>query len=914
LGIHLFGVINRFVFYLKIKKNRRSFINIMKKFHFCKYICPFFLQLLLCFSVYGQNSNIYALKTEHLINPIGLQHEEPRFSWVSEVEQIKFQLVVSTDSLLVRAGKGDVWHYEGLGNTSLVAFKGQPLKSFTTYYWMVRVEDSLGVLHMPTQVARFETGMMQLSDWEGHWIADHQPADAHPAPYYRKPFQLQKPVKEARLYIAVGGLAEVYLNGKMITEDRLLPVYSRFDRRIYALAYDVTEHLSSGSQAIGVILGNGWYNHQSKAVWNFDQAPWRNRPTFCLDLRITYEDGQTEVISTDLTWKTNSGPIQWNSIYTAEHADAQLEEKNWHTGFFDDTHWKGVKFRSAPAPQIDAQQMVPIRDVDTLAPQQFKKINNQLYWVDFGRNFAGTTQIRLQGSPGTRVRVKHGERLDSLGRLDLSNINVYHRPQDDNDPFQTDIWTLGSESNVFRAKFNYKGFRYVEIESDAPIELAADDIVAMLMHSDVPLKGTIHTSNSLLNRILWATNNAYLSNLFGYPTDCPQREKNGWTGDGHFAIETALYNYDGITVYEKWMNDHRDEQQPNGVLPDIIPTSGWGYSRANGTDWTSSMVIIPWNLYVFYGDVKPLNDNFEAMKRYVDYVTALSPTGLTTFGRGDWVPVRSTSSLEFTSSIYYYVAAHLLSEAAQVLEKREDHLKYQSLAKKIKDAINATYFNPTIGQYASGTQTELSMPLQWGIVPEGKHQQVANLLAQRVKNDGLQIDVGVLGAKSILNALSENGYPTLAYQLATNDSYPSWGWWIRNGATTLLENWDLDAERDISDNHMMFGEIGAWTYKALGGLKPDPKHPGFAHFFLEPHLEDDLNQVSMQFESPKGTIKMEWQRKGKQIKMEIQVPANSRATFRWDTKKWKSIQLNAQVQKEPSFELLPGTHQLVFKR
>jgi alpha-L-rhamnosidase len=365
----------------------------------------------------------------------------------------------------------------------------------------------------------------------------------------------------------------------------------------------------------------------------------------------------------------------------------------------------------------------------------------------------------------------------------------------------------------------------------------------------------------------------------GLPTDCPQREKNGWTGDGHFAIETALYNFDGITVYEKWLADHRDEQQPNGVLPDIIPTGGWGYGTDNGLDWTSTIAIIPWNLYLFYGDSKPLADNYESIKRYVNYVDRISPNHLTSWGRGDWVPVQTRSNKELTSSVYFYVDAMILAKAAKLFGKQEDYIHYYELAENIKEAVNSKFLNSETGIYASGSQTELSVPLMWKIVPEHMIQKVADNLAKKVIEAGFHLDVGVLGAKALLNALSENGYAEVAYKVAVQDSYPSWGWWVVNGATTLLENWDLDAKRDISDNHMMFGEIGAWFYKGLGGIFPDIEHPGFKHIILRPNFIKDLKQFEAQHYSPYGLIISKWEWKRKSIIYEIIIPANSTATL-----------------------------------
>lgn len=851
--------------------------------------------LLFVFSLLFSLSALYAqkedsskpenLKCEHLINPIGIDTQAPRLSWMINDErpgavQTAYQIIVGTDSATVANGSGDSWNSERVASDNiLLTYAGKELKPFTRYYWKVNIWDKDEV-QASSAVSYFETGMMNISNWQGAWIGDGKDVNYKPAPYFRKVFEAKKRIKSARAYIAVAGLYELYINGEKIGNHRLDPLYTRFDRRNFYVTYDVTSQLQSGKNAIGVLLGNGWYNHQSMGVWDFHRAPWRNRPAFCMDLRITYEDGTVETIPSERDWKTSSGALIFNSIYTAEHYDARLEQKGWNTIGFDDSKWHGVGYRGVPSQNIVSQQVEPIRNVETIPAQSLNRINDSVYVFDFARNMSGVTRIKISGEEGTIVRLKHGERLYENGRVDMSNIDVYHRPVDDSDPFQTDILILsGKGEDEFMARFNYKGFRYVEVTSNEPIELNKQSLTAYFMHSDVPQSGEIKTSNNLVNKLWWATNNAYLSNLMGYPTDCPQREKNGWTGDGHFAIETALYNYDGITVYEKWLADHRDEQQPNGVLPDIIPTGGWGYGTDNGTDWTSTIAIIPWNIYLFYGDSKLLSDCYENIKRYVDYIERTSPEGLTSWGRGDWVPVKSRSSKELTSSIYYYVDTKILADAARLFNKQEDYKYYSALAGKIKDAINTKYLNRETGIYATGTQTEQSVPLQWRVVPDDMIVKVADNLAKKVEEAGFHLDVGVLGAKAILNALSENGHAETAYKVAAQDTYPSWGWWIVNGATTLLENWDLKAERDISDNHMMFGEIGGWFYKGLGGIFPDSKQPGFKHIILRPNFVSGLDHFEAKHNSPYGQIVSRWERKKKNIICNIEIPANSNATL-----------------------------------
>ena len=825
------------------------------------------------------------LTCEHLVDPIGIDTPTPRLSWQvadkrQKAYQQAYQLFVGSDSDSVAQGKGDIWTTpKTTGSDILVTYSGKPLQPFTKYYWAVRIWDKDGKESPLSAIASFETGMMSIHNWQGSWINDTDDINLKPAPLFRKTFKPAGKIKSARVYIAAAGLYELFINGKRVGDHFLDPMYTRFDRRNLYVTYDVTSLLDEKKSAIGVLLGNGWYNHQSTAVWGFEKAPWRARPKFCLDLRITYEDGSSETISSDESWKTSLSSIIFNSIYTAEHHDARLYQKGWNKADFDDSKWKKAEITSAPSMNITAQILHPIRDVESLKPISIRKINNHTYIFDLGRNIAGVSQITVSGKSGTTLRLKHGEKLDENGRVDISNIDVHYRPADDSDPFQTDIYILNGEGKeIFRPHFNYKGFRYVEVTADNPINLNKNSLIGYFMHSDVPQRGQINAGNPLINRIWTATNISYLSNLFGYPTDCPQREKNGWTGDAHIAIETGLYNFDGITIYEKWLADHRDEQQPNGILPAIIPTSGWGYHWANGPDWTSTIAIIPWNIYLFYGDSKILSDNYINIKRYVDHIDEISPTGLTDWGLGDWIPVKSKTPKEFTSSIYFYVDALILAKTAKILNKNSDYEKYTKLSHKIYKAINDKYFNKETALYGSGYQTELSAALYWGIVPQKYKEQVAENLAKRVHSDNDHIDVGLLGSKTILNALSENGYADLAYTLASQKTFPSWGWMIENGATTLYENWIVEADKDISLNHIMFGEIGAWFYKALAGIKPDPDNPGFKHFFLQPNFVKGLPSFEAEFNSPYGKILSSWKRIKNMVQYIITIPPNSSAT------------------------------------
>jgi alpha-L-rhamnosidase len=859
----------------------------MKSTRFLLKLTLFCLVMLCACQVFAQAKD---LRCEHLPNPLGIDATNPRFTWRFDASSVSAQIIVGTDSLQVLGGIGNVWESDKIISADpLVVYNGQALKPFTVYFWTVWT----GKTAKNPPIATFETGMMQASNWQGAWISDAQNIQNKVAPYFRKTFSVAKKIVSARAYIAVAGLYELSINGQKISNHRLDPMYTRFDRRNLYVTHDITQQLQQGENAIGVLLGNGWYNHQSTAVWYFDKAPWRGRPTFCMDIRVKYADGTQGVISSGKDWKTAPSPVIFNSIYTAEHYDARLEQAGWNMPNFMDTAWENVVLRSAPSNNIVAQALHPIRDVEIIASKNFRKFSDKNYVFDLGRNISGVSKITVRGVAGTVLRLKHGERIYENGHVDLSNIDVHYRPVDDSDPFQTDIFILsGKGEETFMPKFNYKGFQYVEVTSDQAIELKKESLTGYFMHSDVPPIGHIESSNPTINKIWAATNNAYLSNLFGYPTDCPQREKNGWTGDAQIAIETGLYNFDGFTIYEKWLADHRDEQQANGVLPSIIPSSGWGYEWGNGPDWTSTIAIIPWQLYQFYGDKKPLEDCYDNIKRYVDHITSIAPDGLTTWGLGDWVPVKSQSPVELTSTAYYFTDVQILAKTAKLLGKNDDFGHYSALAEKIKAAFNAKYFDKTKGIYGSGFQTEMSVALYWGLVPTEFKQTVAANLAKRVEADGNHLDVGLLGTKAILNALSENGYADLAYKLAAQETYPSWGWWIVNGATTLYENWPIDAKSDISMNHIMFGEIGAWLYKGLGGIKPDPANVGFKNILLEPHFVEGLNTFEAIFNAPTGKIESSWKKENGKVVYQVTVPPNATATLRLHLKTGQKIKQN----------------------
>ena len=545
------------------------------------------------------------LKCEYSINTIGIDADPPRLTWILPAnsgikKQSIYQLVLGLDSTEIAESKSLVWDSgKTESDVNLVVYKGDKLLPNTQYFWAVKVWDSKGNESLLSEVASFQTGLKD--NWSAKWITDVEDVNEKRAPYFRKEIKTISPVARATVYLASAGLHELMLNEEKVGNSFMNPIYTRFDKRVLYNTYDITSMLKADN-VIDVVLGNGWYNHQSTAVWDFHKAPWRARPRFAFEMIVEYKDGNREKITSDKSWKTSFGNIQFNCIYTAEHVDNNQVAGDWGNA---------IEVVS-PTEQISSQQLPPIRKVNDYSAASFNKIDSKTYLFDFGQNMSGITELRIAGPKGTVVKVKHGEQLRD-GRIFNKGLEVHYRPTDDTDPFQTDIYTLsGNGEEVFAPRFNYKGFQYAEVIADREIQLNKNSLKAYFTHSDVEPVGKTESSNELITKIWKATNMAYLSNLFGYPTDCPQREKNGWTGDGHIAIETGLFNFDGIMVYEKWMDDHRDEQQEDGTLPAIIPTSGWGYTWANGPDCTSSMVLVPWNVCKFYGDKHILEENYEA--------------------------------------------------------------------------------------------------------------------------------------------------------------------------------------------------------------------------------------------------------------------------------------------------------------
>lgn len=863
----------------------------------CVFSYPFFGCL-------NAKAAIADLKCEYIDNPIGIDAQIPRFTWIvtgsdAVYLQDSYQICIATSPQLLLSGAPDVWSSgKVMSASNRVVYNGSvDLKSHQKYYWNVIAKDRQGKEYC-SDCASFEMGKMNLSDWKAQWISDSNDKEFRSSPLFRKNFEVGKKIATARAYVSGLGYYELYLNGNRVGKNILDPGYTHFDKRVLYVTHDITSLLKDGDNCAAAVLGNGWFNVQSRGVWDFEKARWRNRPQLLCEIRITYKDGTVETIASDESWKTSTGAYQFNNIYSGDIYDARLEKKGWKMADFDDSQWVHARCVSAPAPIVQAQVMPAIHVTSELKPVSMNKISDKIYVYDLGANISGLCRLQLKGEAGTRVALRHGELLTKEGRLEQGNLNIYFKPIDPTETFQEDIYILNGEGEeTYTPSFSYHGFQYVEVISSAPINLNINSLTGLHFYNDVKPVGHFSCSNETLNKIWRATCLSYVNNMESIPTDCPQREKNGWTADAHVSVDLGLLNYDGLSFYEKWMNDFIDNQRPEGDISGIIPSSGWGYGEWIGPVWDAAMFVIPHALYMYYGESRAIEAIYPTCEKYLTYLKTKEKEGLLAYGLGDWLPYKSQTPIDFTSSCYYYLDYVRMAGFAKLLGK--DPSSYQQKAEEIRKLINKKYFHPETNTYANGTQTALGVALYMGLVPSEKEQAVADQLAAAVRATDCYLDFGVLGSKTVPAMLTKYGYVDLAFAMASKEKAPSWGYWVNEcKMTTLGETWIMSPKfNDASLDHVFMGDIIAWMQNTLAGINYDSEKPGFRHVIIRPHFVKGLDWVNGSFESPQGLISSEWKRKGQNVVLDVTIPIGCRAT----------------IYLEKQYEVDGGKHQFVVK-
>jgi len=871
----------------------------------------------------GQDFSVTNLRCDYLETPLGIDNPKPCFSWKlhaegrGELSQVSYRILVASSKELLESGVTDIWDSRVVqsGNSLNIPFEGKPLESGKRYYWKAGVESNQGGPACFSESSYFETALLRDEDWKAKWIAAPSvwcwrdflrnrksgieglpPWDNH-APMFRKEFSVAKDIRSARMYVSGLGLYEAYLNGKKVGDHHLDPAFTRYDKSILYETYDITA-LMEENNAVGLLVGNGWFNMPTKTVWAFDYAPWRGKPRAIMQIEILYEDGTSETIVTDESWSAAPAPVKSNSLMQGTLYDARLEQPGWCRAGFDSRSWLPVFIMPSPGGIMRSQTMDPIRPFRELEPVRIRKYENGDYLVDFGQNMAGWARIIAKGTEGDTLTLRYAEGLKD-GRIDQSNVGKYIQE----DMVQTDRFIYRDQEEVdFETKFTYHGFQYIEVSGYIG-ELTAEKITALAASTDFKERGRFTCSSDLVNQLQHNTLWSFRSNYFGYPTDCPQREKNGWSGDAQIAVETGLWNFHSGGAYEKYIRDMADELRPDGNMAAIIPTSQWGYQGSyNGPDWIGAYIILPWQLYIYDGNLQVLEAHYEGMKRMHEWFKAHTENHILSMGLGDWAPYESKTPVPLTSTAYYYHFTLILAQSAELLGRDEDAGFFSGLAADIRLAFNREFYDEKTGKYAEGTQTAQSAALYFGLVDDRDKKNVLNVLTANVISRDYHIDTGILGAKFLLHALAMNGYPEVAYQILTNESYPGWGYWIKRGATTLWEHWDgQDSKVHSSFNHIMYGDISNFFFRYILGLRPDLASPGFRHFYVDPKLYGELSHAEGSFESEYGTIKINWETSGSEFRLQVEMPGNSRGTILVPGRK---ILINGKALKE----LDKGTH------
>lgn len=711
------------------------------------------------------------------------------------------------------------------------------------------------------------------------WITNTEDTAYRGAPYFRKVFILKKPVANATLQMCGVGYNLLYVNAQPVTQTALEQGYTRYDRSLFYSSYNVTSLLQPGDNCLAAELGNGWYNVQSYTIWYFHAIGWRKTPRMQAVLRLQYKDGTTDSIITGKDWKCTIGPGCFNSMHAGEIYDARKEIPGWNTAAFRDTAWKPVLVTASPGGVMRQVQMPPVEVVEHIKPVSVTKLAPGRWLYNMGQNFAGVVTLRVQGRAGDSVQMHHGEVLSPDGSLNLAhNAGQMMVPEGDL-TFQTDIYILkGGGLETYTPRFTYHGFQYVEVYTPADMQLDIHSAEGLFYSTGFARTGHFNSSDTMLNKLYAAAIQSYRSNFISIPTDCPQREKNGWTADAHLAAELGLWNFDAASGYRKWLGDIRDVQLADGNLSGIAPTNGIGYHWTDRNDdgfgpaWASALPLVTWYVYLYNADTGVVAENYEAIKRFTDRMARRAPDYIYTTGFGDWVYLQPTP-VPFVSTAYFYSDTRLLAKMAGILGKQEDKDHYNRLADSIYIAFNKEFLHPEGKLYGDTALTALSGAVFHGLCPDEYRKKVEERLAAGVVKRNYHADFGVLGTKYILKVLSDGGYEDVAYRLLTDTGYAGWGHWIANGATTLYEDWP-GAE---SHNHVFFGDFGAWFFKSLAGIQPDETHPGFVHFFLHPVFPAALQWIDVLHETKYGTIAVQWKREAKRIRVKVTVPEGTTA-------------------------------------
>ena len=860
------------------------------------------------------NITIINPNVEQQFHEQALATAQPRFSWnyettENEVVQQNYRIIVATTAENVQNSVGDLWDSGVVPSNQMlyIPYAGKELHRRDKAYWKVitTVTAKGKKTKVESEIKSFEISLLNQDDWQAKWIGHEFEDDVLvgktrlAARYLRKDFTLKNDIKEARLYVSGMGVYSAYLNGSEVAPDELLkPTLSWYSKRVYFNTYDVTEMLNSGDNAIGVILEGGRYTsiryNEANPNWDGTNHVFGfGTPRLLLQLEVTYKGGQKETIVSDETWKiTNRGPIRTANEWDGETYDENFDLGDWNTAGYDDNAWLQAELVEAPEGQLSAQPNPNITMMEKLKPISLFQKGDKWY-LDMGQNMVGFIDMKARGQQaGDIITLRFAELLTPDSLLYTANL----RSSENTDHYMVASSTIQQFNNQqstihWHPMFVYHGFRYVEISGlrETP---NLDDFEGWVIYDEMPVTGSFETSNEIINAVY---HNAYWGirgNYRSMPTDCPQRdERLGWTGDRTTGNFGESYIFDNHQLYAKWLSDGDDCQWDNGSLPNVIPPYWRGYT--DNMTWPGAMVTVTDMLYTRFGDTEPIRQHYAAWKKWMlhmknDYMRAgLMPRDT----YGDWCmppeslelihsndATRITDATVLSTPFYCYLCSKM-AKFAEILGFDEDVAFFQQEITTSTIAFNDKYFNRVTGVYANNTVTANILPLWFGMVPKGLENKVLESIVDKTMNEcGGHVSTGVIGIQQLMRCLTEYGRGDLAFKIASNDTYPSWGYMVRNGATTIWELWNgntADPAMNSGNHVMLLGDLILWEYEYLGGIRA--LEPGYSKIQLKPYPIEELDFVNCAYNSVSGRIESNWKREGNRFEWDIVIPANTTA-------------------------------------
>jgi len=877
------------------------------------------LCLLLIGLFYGAmaQTKVSSLLCENRSSPSGIDVPQPLLSWQlagdrRNIRQSAYEVRVGTSPTTLSQGKQLVWNSGKISSDQSVhvPYNGSPLASGQHYFWQVRVWDDKGQSSGWSQVASWQMGLLQPGDWKASWIEPGfvQDSVTRPSPLFRKMFQASKKIQAATAYITSRGLYEAHINGERVGDALLTPGWTSYRKRLQYQQYDVTNLLRQGNNAIGVTLGVGWYS--GYLAWGDSKNHFGSKIGLLFQLQVRYTDGTEELIVSDNSWKSSTGSILYAEIYHGETIDARKEKEGWSTAGYDDHTWSGVQLSN----DTSKSNLITTVNETVKKHEQFKPLKiittpKGEKVMDFGQNLVGWVRVQVKGRAGDSIVLQHAEVLDKEGNFYTTNLRLAKQKN-------TYIFK-GNGTEIFEPHFTFQGFRFVKITGYTG-EIRPEDFTAIAIYSDMPATGNFSCSNQLINQLQHNIQWGQQGNFVDVPTDCPQRdERLGWTGDAQAFSRTAAFNRQVNNFFAKWLKDVAADQRADGSVPFVVPNV-LGNDAMGSAGWADVATIVPWNMYLAYADKRLLEQQYPSMKAWVEYIHGRSQQDLwnTGFHFGDWLFYHPDDDVDGRAAItdkyliaqcFYAHSTQLLINAAQVLGNTADVNTYSELLQRVKAAFVKEYMTPN-GRLVSGSQTAYVLALQFDMLPENLREQAAQRLVENVQSYGTHLSTGFLGTPYLCHVLSRFGHTDVAYALLLQDTYPSWLYPVKMGATTIWERWNgqktdgsFENPGMNSFNHYAYGAIGDWMYRVIAGIDTREDAPGYRRIIIRPNPGGSLTQAGASLKTYYGQITSNWQTQNGQLVLDVEVPANTTATVYIPVKENGTVQEGGQpinAQKE----------------